>query len=115
MEPKCCYCGEIIDVPLRTAEEAKRIAEQAARRPVTVSAPAPTSTGQPSDSSGGVVLLFMGLLFVAGYGWTAWKIHVLLGLTWTWALGLPALLFVPVSVWILIMLCLVSHVLSGDY
>ena len=93
MEPKCCYCGEIIDLPLRLAEEAKRIAEEAkriaeeakqrleeaARRPVIVPTPASTPTSQPTDSSGVVVLLFMVLLFMAGYGWTAWKIHVLLG------------------------------------
>jgi len=109
MEPKCCYCGEVIDMPLRLAEEAKRIAEEAkriaeeaTRRPAIVAAPAPTSTRQPMDWSD-FWCHVLGFLFMAGWGWTAWKLHVVLGLSWPWALGLPIAVVVFLFVAILLL------------
>jgi hypothetical protein len=138
MEPKCCYCGEVIDMPLRLAEEAKRIAEEAkriaeeaTRRPAIVAAPAPTSTRQPMDWSdfwchvlgflftttrntarnakitgqkARILSCVSGhCLFMAGWGWTAWKLHVVLGLSWPWALGLPIAVVVFLFVAILLL------------
>lgn len=101
MEPKCCYCGEVIDMPLRLAEEAKRIAEEATRRPAIVAAPAPTSTRQPMDWSD-FWCHVLGFLFMAGWGWTAWKLHVVLGLSWPWALALPVVLFLLMLFWLML-------------
>ena len=119
MEPKCCYCGEIIDLPLRLAEEAKRIAgggqADCGRGQATVgggretASHRPHSCLNPDQSANGFErrrgVAFHGVAFHGRLRLDGLENPCPSGLTWTWALALPVVLFVLfllVFGWILI-------------